>query len=586
MTSQLKISICVPVYNNEPYLSLFLDSALQQTFQDYEIILAENHSTDHSMEILRKYEKAFPDKISVYQTTEHGGPGKGRNLAYEKSRGDYIYWCDGDDIIHPLALEKLYDEALKYNADVVCGSAFCVTERNGNVVKVISYAQKRTMQVSNETAIGFGVEFWMRLIKREIIEKMGSIPDDVILDDVRYITVLESYAENIRHLNFPVYYLFRRGSSTTTSITKQLCEDSINASKYILQHSNPKYIENVQHYVARRNSWALDDHWQFFDLFVNEAHEFKKWIYENREIKKNNNLYDKLRFADSLAERQFPNHVYIDGFTELPSEKRLAELKQSVFHDGCEVTVLTEKNCDLSENEYVKRAYECGNIEFVTGYFALRHIYKHGGIFLHNNIKILNYLSYFKYHNAFFALVDKNTYSDWIFGAPAGNEAIEAILKTYSDSWDKKQEYITFSERVSIILTAKYGIPQDGKSSTFGEVVSVFSPDQVVVDTRFGNSIKRCAFEHDFSCFAGNDGYITLPRSSLQALMESVSQRSVDKSRREIELKREMEELKSTNTWKLMIKIRKIGDGPYGPFLKKIFHTFLKIRSKLMTFYK
>ena len=90
MSNNVKISVCVPVYNNAKYLSCFLDSVLQQNFQDYEIIFAENHSTDDSLQILRKYESVFPSKVFVYQTDTHGGPGKGRNLAFQKSRGDYI----------------------------------------------------------------------------------------------------------------------------------------------------------------------------------------------------------------------------------------------------------------------------------------------------------------------------------------------------------------------------------------------------------------------------------------------------------------------------------------------------------------
>lgn len=582
MDKEMKISICVPVYNNEKHLPYFLDSALQQSFDDYEIILADNRSTDASFEILQQYATAFPEKVSVYRADTHGGPGMGRNLAFEKSHGKYIYWCDCDDLIHPKGLEKLYEEAIKYDADIVCASAMLVREENGEIMHISPYSKKKTMQVSNDTAIKSGVEFWLRLIKRSLVERIGPIPDDVTFDDVRYITILQSYAETIRFLNFPIYYFFKRGRDTsiTSGISKELCQDSIEAEKYVLQNCNQCYLEAVQKYVCHRIDWNLDNRWQFFDLFIKEAREFSTWLYNNEQIRSDRRLFDKLRWMDSLADIELPNIIYVNGFGNHPSEKRLAELREKVFHDGCEIVILSEETCNITENAYVKRAYDKGDLPFVTGYFALKKIYETGGIYIHDDIRILNYFGYLKYRNAFFSMLDKTTYSEWVFGGLAGNEAIKSILKTYSEKWDYQLEYMPLSLRISIILTAKYGIPQDGKTRLGGDIVSVVGPELAVVDTRFGSATKRCAFEHDFSSFANEPEYVTLPRSSLKAMLEAAASTSKGVSSRERVLERELADMKKTNTYKLMMKIRQIGDGPFGPFLKKIYHSLLKIRER------
>ena len=122
------ISVCVSVYNSEPYLPMFLDSILNQSFDEYEVVLADNCSTDNSLDILRKYEAAFPEKVFVYQTDGHGYVGKGRNLAFQKSCGKYIYFCDSDDLVHPSALDKLYNEAIRQDADMVCGRSIRIIE--------------------------------------------------------------------------------------------------------------------------------------------------------------------------------------------------------------------------------------------------------------------------------------------------------------------------------------------------------------------------------------------------------------------------------------------------------------------------
>ena len=105
-------------------------------------------------------------------------------------------------------------------------------------------------------------------------------------------------------------------------------------------------------------------------------------------------------------------------------------------------------------------------------------------------------------------------------------------------------------------------------------------PELAVVDTRFGSATKRCAFEHDFSRFANEPEYITLPRSSLKVMFEAAANTRRGISSRERALERELTDMKKTNTYKLMMKIRQIGDGPMGPFLKKIFRSLLKIRAK------
>ena len=76
-----------------------------------------------------------------------------------------------------------------------------------------------------------------------------------------------------------------------------------------------------------------------------------------------------------------PNIIYVNGFRNGPTEERLRELKENVFHDDSEIVILTEQNCDLSENPYILKAYQAGKFDFVAGYFALfEHLQKGRGI--------------------------------------------------------------------------------------------------------------------------------------------------------------------------------------------------------------
>ena len=115
------ISVLIPVYNSAEHLRLCMNSLINQSFEDYEIIAVNNGSEDNSLEILEEYAQEYPDKVFVY-TIEHSNfVGTGRNYGISKARGQYLYICDSDDIVEKHALTWLHGRAEYYKADVVYG---------------------------------------------------------------------------------------------------------------------------------------------------------------------------------------------------------------------------------------------------------------------------------------------------------------------------------------------------------------------------------------------------------------------------------------------------------------------------------
>ncbi|WP_252989054.1 glycosyltransferase family 2 protein [Streptococcus pneumoniae] len=99
------ISVIVPVYNVADYLRFALDSLLEQTYKDFEVILVNDGSTDNSGEICDEYGKLY-DNIHVFHK-KNGGLSDARNFGLEKSRGEFITFLDSDDYFEPYALELL-----------------------------------------------------------------------------------------------------------------------------------------------------------------------------------------------------------------------------------------------------------------------------------------------------------------------------------------------------------------------------------------------------------------------------------------------------------------------------------------------
>lgn len=113
-----RISVVVPCYNQENYIRDTLNSVLAQSFLDYEIIVVNDGSTDGSGKVISGYVEQYPDRIRVINI-ENSGVIEARNTGISQARGKYIFPLDGDDLIHPDCLKKLYVAAEEGKGDVV-----------------------------------------------------------------------------------------------------------------------------------------------------------------------------------------------------------------------------------------------------------------------------------------------------------------------------------------------------------------------------------------------------------------------------------------------------------------------------------
>lgn len=112
-----QISVIIPVYNVENYLTECLKSVVNQTIKNIEIICIDDGSTDGSLEILQQFSKQY-SSVQVIQR-ENGGLSAARNMGLKAATGEYIYFLDSDDCIEPQALSEMYDMAHRENLDVL-----------------------------------------------------------------------------------------------------------------------------------------------------------------------------------------------------------------------------------------------------------------------------------------------------------------------------------------------------------------------------------------------------------------------------------------------------------------------------------
>ena len=123
------ISVIVPMYKVERYIKACIDSILNQTFQDFEIIIVDDASPDNSYDICQKL-YGNNKKVRIVRHKQNKGLGPSRNTGIENARGKYVYFVDSDDLILPNALETLYNAAKETNADVIHTYAYYETVQN------------------------------------------------------------------------------------------------------------------------------------------------------------------------------------------------------------------------------------------------------------------------------------------------------------------------------------------------------------------------------------------------------------------------------------------------------------------------
>ncbi len=183
-----KISVIIPVFNDEGGVRRCIDSVLGQKNVETEILLVDDGSTDNSPQILDEYASKY-DNIRCFHK-KNGGAATARNLGLDKAEGDYIFFLDGDDFIEEDALISLLNAAVQNEADMVIGN-FCTRKNDGTLIRKFElpdYARNKVIseyeywKLNAESSTYVTTVVWTRLFKKDVLEgvrfKEGVIHED------------------------------------------------------------------------------------------------------------------------------------------------------------------------------------------------------------------------------------------------------------------------------------------------------------------------------------------------------------------------------------------------------------------------
>lgn len=218
-----KITVIVPVYNVENYLNKCLDSLINQTYKNLEIIVINDGSTDNSGEICQEY--AQKDNRIVYIEKENGGQSEARNMGLDRMTGSYVTFVDSDDWVELDYVENLYKKITKYQADIAVGNYYSFNEAEGmyyfhifgdscyeKVYDNVSIFEN--LYESQEMKSFALISVWGKLYKADLLKHLrfdiGKLGEDGYLNQKIYLL-----AEKTIYLNKGLYaYRQREGSSS------------------------------------------------------------------------------------------------------------------------------------------------------------------------------------------------------------------------------------------------------------------------------------------------------------------------------------------------------------------------------------
>lgn len=230
------VSVVIPMYNVEKYIGECLDSLLAQTFQNFEVIVVDDCSTDNSFAVVERYAPKFNGRLIISKTEENtGNVAFPRNKGLNLSRGEYIQFVDADDMLIKTALEELYGLAKKHGVEVVCCEQFYKIDANGENKRILTYQRgklvdkptyessnlkERVKRIMDERYLTVP---WNKLVKRDLIMRHEIFfPSLKTSEDNIYTQGFVFYAKKfLRVPNIVNIYRQSEGSSQRAERTPQ-----------------------------------------------------------------------------------------------------------------------------------------------------------------------------------------------------------------------------------------------------------------------------------------------------------------------------------------------------------------------------
>lgn len=329
-----KISVVVPVYNVEKYLKECIDSIINQTLEDIEIICVNDGSTDSSLEILNDYAKK--DSRIIVINKSNSGYGHTMNMGLNAASGEYIGIIESDDFADKNMFEDLYKLAKEYDADIVKGDWYNYWSKNKFARKNNRISSAKTLKLTNskqdKSLLRINPSVWSAIYKKEFLNKYNirflETPG-ASYQDLAFSFKVFALAEKVI-LTDKAYLYYRQDNmnSSVKSKTKVycVCDEYEEIDRFLEEYPDLKFEFKVQEEINRYNGYVssvlrIDDSVKpefvkvFSDHFKEEyntgllGNEFFKKINKKEFMTLINNPEKYIKVLKSIEKRRKFNQI-------------------------------------------------------------------------------------------------------------------------------------------------------------------------------------------------------------------------------------------------------------------------------------
>ena len=339
----IDVSVIIPIFNAEDYLEDCLDSIVNQTFKNIEIICVNDGSTDDSLKILKKYQSE-DNRIIIYNQ-ENQGSSSARNVGLKNSKGKYIYFIDSDDYLEETALEKLVNISEEKNLDMVMFQLINVDDETKEIYTTPSYDMVKLDEIPHDEIFNYkqlgedlfylSVSVVGKFFKKSLIKDVR-FSEGLIFEDNLFMLMIIFNAERIYFYRKHLYYRRRHLNSVTTSPDYHFM-DTIDMSNKIFeymkdnglfdQYKRPLYNRKISSSYKRFHEINEGYKEEFFNRIKNDFMNHKDEFETDDDFLKVITPSSKFIFYSALSSQTYKE--FENSFKLYKSKILIKELKKS-----------------------------------------------------------------------------------------------------------------------------------------------------------------------------------------------------------------------------------------------------------------
>lgn len=310
-----KISVIVAVYNTEKYLDRCIESLLNQTYKNMELVIVEDCSTDSSRKLLKKYKEN--KNIKVFYNRENRGLSYSRNYGLKKSTGDFIGYIDSDDYVEPDYYEKLMSSIKDNKSDIAICDIKLVDEQTNKIQRCKCYAND--FDVYSVVNNGFAASACNKLFKRKNIEKYP-FAEGKVNEDIAVVIPTVIQAKKISYAD-TCYFYVQRGGSIQNSKFSDKRFDIFDGVKTTLER-----IKNEQDYEFYKNAIVYNQLILLLMFAIPKERNFikrYKFLKKFNELSKDYKITKNTNYLEYLENSKRINQIYYKNLVSLNEKKMI-----------------------------------------------------------------------------------------------------------------------------------------------------------------------------------------------------------------------------------------------------------------------